>query len=70
MVRTFVHGAMDRRIDHSWYFSFQPDIHDWYSRGCGTCYPVCGMMHIKDPLLQIKKSSPYSGGSRLLFKLF
>ena len=26
------------------------------------CYPVCGMMHIKEPLLLIGKSSP-SGGS-------
>ena len=27
------------------------------------CYPVCGMVHIKDPLLLIEKSSLYSGGS-------
>ena len=26
-------------------------------------YPVCGMVHIKDPLLLIEMSSPYSGGS-------
>ena len=29
------------------------------------CYPVCGKMHIKGPLLLIGKSSPCSGGSRL-----
>ena len=23
----------------------------------GICYPVCGMMHIKEPLLLIRKSS-------------
>ena len=27
------------------------------------CYPVCGMVHIKEPLLLIRKSSPCSGGS-------
>ena len=25
------------------------------------CYPICGMVHIKDPLLLIRKSSPYNG---------
>ena len=28
------------------------------------CYPVCGMVHIKEPLLLIKKSSPCSSRSR------
>ena len=27
------------------------------------CYPVCGMMHIKEPLLLIGNSSPCSGGN-------
>ena len=27
------------------------------------CYSVCGIMHIKDPLLLIEKSSTCSGGS-------
>ena len=27
------------------------------------CYPLCGMMHIKEPLLSNRKSSP-CGGSR------
>ena len=27
------------------------------------CYPVCGMVHIKEPLLLIGKSSPCSGSS-------
>ena len=35
------------------YFSFQPVIHDWRNKGCGMCYPVCGMVHIKEPLLLI-----------------
>ena len=28
--------------------------HDWCNKeGRGMCYPVCGMMHIKEPLLLI-----------------
>ena len=45
--------------------SFQPVLDDWCNKGCGMYYPVCGMMHIKEPLLLIGKSSPY-GGSRFL----
>ena len=32
------------------------------------CYPVCGMMHIKEPLLLIDKNS-LSGGSGFPFSL-
>ena len=39
------------------YFSFQPVLHDWCNKGRGMCYPVCGMVHIKEPLLLIDKSS-------------
>ena len=42
-------------------FSFQPVLHDWCN--CGMCCPVCGMVHIKEPLLLIGKSSP-CGSSR------
>ena len=41
------------------YFSFQPVIHDWYIKARGMCYPVCGIMHIKEPLLLIGKSSQF-----------
>ena len=34
---------------------------DWCNKGRGMYYPVCGMMHIKEPLLLIGKSSPYGG---------
>ena len=27
-------------VDQSSYFSFQPVLHDWYSKGRGMCYPV------------------------------
>ena len=43
-------------------FSFQPVIHGWCNKGRGMCYPVCGMVHIKEPLLLIGKSS-LCGGS-------
>ena len=67
MVRVFAHGAMGRQsilhgVDPLSYFSFQPVIHDWCNKGRGMCYPVCGMVHIKEPLLLIDKSS-LCGGS-------
>ena len=56
-----VHGAIRRRIDHAWfvplgYFSFQLVLHDW------QWYAIfCGMVHIKEPLLLIGKSSTCGG---------
>ena len=29
--------------------------HFWYIKGCGMCYHICGMMHIKEPLLLVGK---------------
>ena len=40
------------------YFSFQSVLHDWCNKGRGMCYHVCGMVHIKNLLLLIGKSSP------------
>ena len=62
VVRAFAHGAMGCRIDPCGmdplsYFSFQPVLQDWCNKGRGMCYPVCGMVHIKEPLLLIRKSS-------------
>ena len=69
MVRAFAHGAMGRWIDPPLsYFSFHPVLHDWCTKGSGMCYPVCGMVHIKEPLLLIGKSSP-CGGSRFPLSL-
>ena len=48
-------------VDLLSYFSFQPVLHDWCTKGRGMCYPVCGKVHIKEPLLLIGKSSPYGG---------
>ena len=55
-------GSSDRSFmgwDPLSYFSFQPVLHDWCNKGRGMCYPVCGMVHIKD--LLIEKSSPCGG---------
>ena len=64
--RVSAHGAMGRRIDSFMveplsYFSFQPVFHDWCNKGCDMCYPVCGMVHMKEPFLLIGKSSPCGG---------
>ena len=67
MVRWVV-GSILRGVDPLSYFSFQPVIHDWCNKGRGMCYPVCGMVHIKEPLLLIDKSSP-CGGSGFPFSL-
>ena len=55
-------------VDPLSYFSFQPVFHDWCNKGRGMCYPVCGMVHIKEPLLLIGNSSP-CGGSWFPFSL-
>ena len=67
MVRWVV-GSILHGVDPLSYFSFQPVLHDWFNKGCGMCYPVCGMVHIKEPLLLIDKSS-LCGGSGFPFSL-
>ena len=53
MVSAFDHGAMGRRLDPSWW------THERFLvPASGMCHPVCGIMHIKEPLLLIGKSSP------------
>ena len=67
MVRWVV-GSILHGVDPLSYFSFQPVLHDWCNKGRGMCYPVCGMGHIKEPLLLIDKSS-LCGGSGFPFSL-
>ena len=52
-------GSSDQSymVDPLSYFSFQPVLHDWCNKCCGMCYPVCGMVHIKEPLLLIGKTN-------------
>ena len=61
MVRWVV-GSIVHGVNPFSFFSFQPVLHDWCNKDRGMCYPVCGMMHIKEPLLLIEKSS-LCGGS-------
>ena len=63
IVVSILHG-----VDPLSYFSFQPEHHDWCNKGRGMCYPVCGMVHIKEPLLLIGKSS-ICGSSGFSFSL-
>ena len=51
----WVVGSILRGMDPLSYFSFQPVLHDWCNKGCGMCYPVSGMVHIKEPLCLLKR---------------
>ena len=53
----WVVGSIHYGVDPLNYFSFQAALHDRCNKGRGMYYPVCGMMHIKEPLLLIGKSS-------------
>ena len=65
VVRVFAYGAMDRRsILHGEpieLFLVPSKCSTTGVTGRGMCYPVCGMMHIKQPLLLIGKSSSCGG---------
>ena len=66
LIVRWVVGSILHGVDPLSYFSFQPVIYDWCNKGCGMCYPVCGMVHIKEPLLLIDNSS-LCGGSGVSF---
>ena len=70
MVRAFAHGAMGHQIDSSWSGPIELFL---ISSQCSTTgvtkVVVCvilsvGLVHIKDPLLLIRKSNPCRGGSK------
>ena len=44
-------------VDLMSFFS-HPMFHNWCTKGNGISYPVCRMVHIKEHLLLIGKSSP------------
>ena len=69
-VRSWCGWSTDRShlVDQMSYFSFQPVFHDWFNKGCGMCYSVCVMVHIKYSLLLTKNSS-LCGGSRFPLSL-
>ena len=45
-------------VDPLNYFSLWPVHHSYCSKGRGMCYPVCGMVYIKDHLLLIGMNCP------------
>ena len=62
MVRVFAHGAMGHRIDPSWW-NYGAISRSSHCSSTGVtwavvCAVLCGMMHVKEPLLLIGKSSP------------
>ena len=59
MVRWVV-GSILHGVDPLNYFSFQPVLHDWRNKDRGMCYPVCGIVHINEPLLLIGKLNFFS----------
>ena len=66
VVRAFAYGAMGRRIDISWStYSAISRSSQWSTTGVPKCrrmcYPDCGIVHTKEPLLLIGKSSPCGG---------
>ena len=67
MVRWVV-GSILHGVDPLSYFSFQPVLHDWCNEVRGMCYPVSGMVHIKEPLMLIERCSP-CGGSGISLSL-
>ena len=62
IVWLILHGAPTELL-------FQPVLHEWYNKGCCVCYPVCGMVPIKELLLLIRKSNPCSSSIRSSFSL-
>ena len=67
MVRWAISSILDRGPIEL--FLIPAGSHDWCNKGCGMCYHVCGVMHIKDPLMLIEKSNPCSDGSGYPFSL-
>ena len=55
---TFMVQRVIRLILHAGPIELFLGLHDWCYKSCGMCYPVCGTVHIKEPLLLIKKISP------------
>ena len=62
VVGSILHGGPIAQL------SFHPVLYDWCNKGRGMCYPACGMVHIKEPLLLIGKSI-LCGGSGFLLSL-
>ena len=44
-------------VDPMTYLLLQPVFHNWCNKGRAMCYPVCGMVHIRERLLLIEKNN-------------
>ena len=57
-VLMYGYGSSDSSfiVDPLSYFLFQPVFHDWCNKGHLMYYLLCGMLHIKEPLLLIEKA--------------
>ena len=61
MVRAFAHGAMGRQIDPSWGGPVELFLVPATAPRRIPKTMVCAILHIKEPLLLIRKSSPCGG---------
>ena len=57
VIRSIPHGALIEL------FLIPASAHGWCNTGHSRCYPICGMIHIKESLQLIRMSNPCSGGS-------
>ena len=48
-------GSILHGVDALRYFSFKPVLLNWCNKGRGMCYPVYGMVPIKEPLLHSER---------------
>ena len=72
--RTYGKGSLKQQkrkstAANSWATRRPIELHNWCNKGCGMYCPVCGIVHITDPLLLIEKSSPHIGYSGFPFSL-
>ena len=51
-------------VDPLGYFLLQPVLQNWWNKGRGMCYPVYGMVHIKEPMLLIGNAPPVTDSAR------
>ena len=58
----WVVGSILHGVDPLINFLFQPVLHDWCNNGRGMCYPVCGMVDIKELLLLVGGGGLCGGG--------
>ena len=63
-------GPLGKRFDKKYVVDtmkhLQPVLHDWCNKGRGMCYPVCVMVHIKEPLLLNVKRVAYVAAAGFL----